>query len=147
MALSFYPFQEGFTISAAVLNELVEAIQDGSIFTSTGFVQDLVTTLDARVAVLEAEVAVLENTINKAFKREQKILTAGQSVINLSKAPALDSEIITLNGLGLSRDGLPELTDTADYSISGSIITLGGQLALQIQDGDRLTVVYQYEVT
>lgn len=147
MALSFFPFVDGDLITGAILNELIIAIQNGSIFTSTSFVGDLITTLDARVAALESDVAALKLRLSMAKKRDQFILTAQQAVVNLTKTPVIDGELVFLNGVSLSRSGLPNITDTADYTISSSVITLETDLALQIVDDDKLTVVYDFEVT
>lgn len=146
MALSFnFPLTAGQKITADMLNELIFAIQDGSIFTSVSFVSDLVTTLDTRVATLEAEVNVLNAIQGRNFIREQFTLTLGQSIIPLSKTPSLDSELVFLNGSSLAKNNVPVGT-TADYYLTGSTLNLVTELALLIQAGDRLVVCYSYEV-
>ena len=146
MALSFqFPIVAGQKLTADMFNELVYAIQDGSIFTSVSFVSDLVTTLNSRVASLEADVAVLNATQARNFIREQVTLTTGQSVIPLSKTPVLDSELVFINGTSMAKDNLPSGIG-GDYSVSGTTLTLVTELALQIIAGDRIVIVYSYEV-
>jgi hypothetical protein len=58
----------------------------------------------------------------------------------------MDSEILAINGMILSRSGLPT-GFVGDYSISGSLIMFNPILALQIVDGDMLVISYHYEVT
>lgn len=142
MALSWFPLQKGQLITADMLNEMIAAIQDGSIFTSAAFVNDLITTLDARVSTLETQVAALNGVQRLVSIREQFTLTAGQSIISLSQVPELDSELLFLNGMALAKSGIP-VGYSADYSLSGSTITLVNELALQIQAGDVLVVTYR----
>jgi hypothetical protein len=144
MAISWFPLQEGQLLTAAMINEMIAAIQDGSIFTSAAFVNDLITTLDARVDSLEAQVNTLNQVAHFLSIREQFTLTAGQSIINLTNAPEIDSELLFMNGMSLAKSGIP-ISYIGDYSLSGSIITLTSELALQVVDGDLLVVAYRYE--
>jgi len=145
MALDFLPFEEGQTITPEDLNALVGAIQDGSIFVGTSFVGDLVSTLGDRVTALEARTDVLEAVQAKQRAREQFSLTAGQSVINIAKVPLLDSESVSLNGINLSKTGLP-VGFVGDFSLSGSVITINTELAATVEVGDILIVMYDFEV-
>ncbi len=142
--ISWFPLTAGQKITADMLNEMIAAIQDGSIFTSSAFVSDLVTTLDSRVASLELEVAALNTVARTISLREQFVLTAGQSTITLSQVPELDSEILFLNGQCLAKSNYPS-GFSADYSISGNTITLVNELALTVVAGDLLGIVYRYE--
>lgn len=145
MALQ-YPLTAGQKITAEFMNELIAAIQDGSIFTSTSFVSDLITTLDTRVATLENQVSALVPVLEVRAQREQILLTAAQASVTLTKPPTMDSDILSFNGQVLSRTGTPA-GFVGDYSISGSLITFNPSFSLQIEDGDILVVSYHYEVT
>jgi len=145
MSLSWYPITEGKTITSHMLNEMIESIENGSIFAPGNITGDLVRGLAQRVTVLEAKVAVLELQQRISSQREQFILSALQNTVDLIRVPSIDTEILTLNGLVLSRDNQPSGT-TGDYVIVGSVITLTSQLASQIIDGDRLCAIYDYEV-
>jgi hypothetical protein len=146
MAFSFpFPISEGQTISAALLNEIIFAIQDGSIFTSVSFVSDLVTTLDTRVDDHETRIVDLETRLGVGFQRQQFTLTTGQDTIPLSEVPILDSEVIFYNDKPLYRDELPAGFQ-GEYTLSGSTLTLDSLFALTVVDGDRLAIAYSYEV-
>jgi hypothetical protein len=144
MAISWYPLQSGQKLSAKLFNELVEAIQDGSIFTSVSFVSTLVTTLESRIATLEAQIAILQDYQQLNSIREQFSLTLGQGTIILNQVPILDSEMLFVNGMALAKTGVP-IGLSADYTVSGNTINLTTELALQIQAGDILVVTYRYE--
>lgn len=143
MALSFYPWQPGQVIKAEDLNELVESIQNGSVFQNTTYVTEQLNTNDTRINGLEDRVTYLE-TLQGLFNiREQFVLTTGQALVNLSKVPALDTEIPALNGLLLAKTAVP-IGFTGDYSLSGSTLNFNVELSSQIVDGDVLVVVYRY---
>jgi len=143
--LSFLPFGEGDQLTAYKLNNLISAISDGTIFVPGNIIGEFIAALGARVYTLENKVAALENYLATQNKREQYILTHQQAVLQLEKVPQLDSELLVLNGLTLSRDEEP-LGVLGDYTLAGKIITLTSALALNVIEGDRLTVVYRYEV-
>lgn len=143
MAISWYPLQPGELFTAEKINELVAAIQDGSVFTSVSFVSSLVTTLDTRVSSLEAQVALLNQTLERTSIRQQFVMAAGQNVVTLTQAPILDSEWVSLNGMSLAKSGVP-VGYSADYSINGTTLTLTNELALQVQADDVLVVKYDY---
>lgn len=145
MALDFYPWQPGQTIKAEDLNELVRAIQDGTIFLNTTYLSEQLSTTSTRLNGLEQRVTFLESQAALLSIREQFTLAAAQGIINLSKTPSLDSEIVILNGLSLSKSGIP-LGFVGDYSLAGSTLTLNPDLATQVVAGDILVVVYRYEV-
>src|ERR1035437_1213725 len=123
--LNFLPFSDGEKISANDLNQLVQAIMDGTIFSGSvvGVVEAIITPLSASVLNLQSQVAVLQTYVQQIAYREQFQMANGQSTISLSNTPSLDSELVLLNGISLSKDGLPP-GYTGDYSISGSVITL-----------------------
>ena len=107
MALDFYPWQPGDVIKAEDLNALVQAIQDGTIFLNTTYLSEQLATTSSQLTNLTQRVTYLESLTALASIREQFTLTAGQSVISLSKVPSLDSEIVVMNGLSLSKTGIP----------------------------------------
>lgn len=145
MALSFFPFQKGQRLTPEILNELVQAIQDGSIFTSTSFVSGLVTTLDTRVDTLETTVTALETVLATNSIREQFTMTTGQSTVALSKTPVLDTDLVFLNGKLLHKDGVPA-GFSGEYTVSGSTLTLVSTFAATILAGDKLAMTYSFEV-
>lgn len=145
MAIGSFPIESGQKITADLLNQLVAAIQDGSIFTSTSFVSELVTTLDARVSVLETQVAVLNTRQSVSTIREQFVPTSGQTTVLLSHPVILDSEHIYLNGVSMAKSGLP-LSFVGDYTVSGSTVTFVNSIALNFVSTDLIQVVYQYGV-
>jgi hypothetical protein len=145
MALNFLPFKDGQVLTTTDLNDLVDAIRNGTIFDQSSIVGDLVSSLGGRVTILETKVAILEAQLKLKSLREQAEATLNQASINLSKTPALDSELVYQNGLLLSRDDEPAGV-SGDYTISGSIIIFTPARVLEIEAGDRLTVVYQFEV-
>jgi len=140
-----FPIPPGTLITAELLNQLVASIEDGTIYSQSSFVGDLVTTLETRVATLEAEVAVLEAEHSTVSIREQFQLSAAQGTIPLSHTPQMDAELVFFNGLSLAKSGVP-LGFSGDYSISGSTLTLASSLAPQVVAGDLLVVVYRYQV-
>jgi hypothetical protein len=145
MALDFLPYTAGQKITAEDLNALVQAIQDGSIFLDTTYIGAGLSANSTAILALSNRVDVLELVQARVDIREQFILTAAQSVIGLSKTPLLDSEVVFLQGMGLSKSGIP-LSFVGDYSISGSTLTLNVQLAGLVEAGDLLIVKYTYGV-
>lgn len=145
MPINSFPISAGQLITPDLLNQLVAAIQDGSIFTSVSFVSDLITTLDTRVSALESQVAVLE--LRQAFSniREQLAPTPGQTTVVLSHPPILDSEHIYLNGISLMKSGIPP-GFVGDYTINGNIITFGNSVALSFLTTDQIAILYQYKL-
>ncbi len=147
MALDFLPFKEGQKLTPAILNELVQAIMDGSIFApgADNVVGDQVNGLAARVATLEAQVAMLLAVQPKNRKIQQITLTAGQQVINLDNPPTIDGEIVALNGQVLYKNDLnPPVAH--DYTVSGSVLTLDIAVSSEVEAGDLLMVAYDYLV-
>lgn len=144
--LSFLPFVDGVPILAADLNQLVQSIIDGTIFsaTATGVVPAIITPLSASVATLQAQVANLQSFVRLISYRQQFQMTSGQSTISLSKLPVLDSELVFLNGISLSKDDLPP-GYIGDYKISGSLITLDPAVSVAILSTDVIEIVYQSE--
>lgn len=147
MALDFYPFKEGDRLTPAVLNAFVESIMDGSIFssTATNFVASTMATIGARVTSVEARLVVVEALQAKSRIREQVVLTLNQPSFTLSKTPLIDSEMISLNGMSMSKSGLP-IGFVGDYSISGRVITINPELANQILDGSIVVAAYEYAI-
>jgi hypothetical protein len=145
MALTFLPYKPGQTITAADLNALVQAIQDGTIFLDTTYVSSGLAANSSAILALSNRVTTLESIQARVDIREQLALVAGQSIIGLSKTPLLDSEVVSLAGVMLSKSGIP-LSFVGDYSISGSTLTLNSQLAGLVEDGDLLIVKYTYGV-
>jgi hypothetical protein len=143
MALDFFPFQEGQVLEASDLNELVEAIQDGTIFINTTFISSQLSTASSRLNGLEARVTLLESLQATLSMREQVELSAGQGAVNLSQVPILDTELLFLNGMSLAKSGIP-IGYVGDYSLSGSTITFNTELSSQILAGDVLVVQYRY---
>lgn len=143
MALEFYPWQTGQVVKAEDLNELVEAIQNGSIFLNTTFITEQLNTNDSRITGLEDRVSYLETLQGLISIREQFVMTTGQALVNLSKVPSLDTELISLNGLSLSKTGVP-VGFSGDYSLSGSTLNFNVELSSQIEAGDILVVTYRY---
>jgi hypothetical protein len=146
MALEFLPFEEGQIITADDLNALIGAIQNGSIFIVPSALGTQLNTLGSRLNSSEARLDILESFIARQTQREQFTLTIGQSIINLSKTPLLDSEVPALNGLFLAKSGVP-VGFSGDYSISGSQITLVPELASLVESGDIFIISYEFEVT
>lgn len=142
----FYPFNDGQKITAAQWNELLDAIRDGSFFLSDAGIGNQIQNLEDRVVVLEQEVAFLKGYNARSFIRAQFELTLGQASVDMVDVPILDSEMVHLNGLMLSKTGVPA-GFVGDYSLSGSIITFNPELKNQIVAGDILTIVYQKEVS
>ena len=143
MALDFLPFETGQTITADDLNQLVTAIQDGTIFLNTTFISEQLATSSSRLNALESSVALLEAQQTVLAIREQFTMTSGQAIVNLSKTPVLDTELLSLNGLSLSKTGVP-ISFVGDYSVAGSTITFNVELASQILDDDLLVVTYRH---
>lgn len=144
MALEdFYPWKPGQTIRSQDLNELVALIQNGTIFQNTTYITEQISTNASRLNGLEARVSELEALQGLLNIREQFVMTNGQSIVNLSQAPSLDTEVIFLNGLSLAKNDVP-IGLSGDYSLSGSTLTFVSELASQIVAGDRLIVVYRY---
>jgi len=143
----YYPIETGQTITPTLWNSLVEAIQNGSIFSDASFIGEQVATLGSRVTALEDRVTVLEGYQARQTKREQKVLTAGQSTITLANPPLIDSELLIINTCVMAKTGIPT-GFVGDYSLpaGSSTITLNSQLAMQIVDGDLAVIVYEYEV-
>lgn len=144
--LSFLPFEDGDPITADDLNQLVQAIMDGSIFsaTATGVVPAIITPLQTSVATLQAQVANLQTFVQLISYRQQFQMTTGQSTINLSNVPVLDSELVFLNGVSLAKDDLPP-GYSGDYTITGSVITLDLAVSVAILNTDVIEVVYMSE--
>ena len=145
MSLDFLPFEDGQVITASDLNALVQSIQDGTIFLSTTIISGQLQTMSTSIINLDTRVGYLESLMAQLPIREQFSLTAAQGTINLSKAPLLDSELVFLNGLSLSKSGVP-VGFVGDYSVSGSSIVLDAELSSQVIDGDMLVIQYRYEV-
>jgi hypothetical protein len=145
MALTdFYPWQPGQKIKPEDLNELVQLIQDGTIFENTTLITSQLHSNGVRLDDHEARIVLLESLQNLLSIREQFVLTDGQQVIPLAQPPVLDSEIVFLNGSALAKTGVP-LGFSGKYTLSGSTLTLSSELASQIVAGDILIVVYRYE--
>lgn len=145
MSLDFYPWKEGQVIKSKDLNALVEAIQDGTIFLNTTYISDQLSTTSSRLTGLEDRVTYLESLNATLGMREQIVLTAGQGIIGLSKTPILDTELLFLNGISLSKSGVPS-GFIGDYTLSGSTLTFNTELSSQIVAGDMLVVSYRYGV-
>ena len=145
MALEFYPWHEGQVIKAKDLNDLVESIQNGTIFLNTTYISSQLNTSSTRLNGLEARVTYLESLQAFLSIKEQAVLTAGQSFIGLAHAPILDSEIIAIGGQMLAKTGVPS-GFVGDYTISGSTLTFNPELASQIEAGETLVIHYRYEV-
>lgn len=145
MALDFLPFTSGTLLTPDLLNELVGAIQNGTIFTDTSYISGLLAANSATIAALTVRVSNLEAELSNVDKREQFQLVANQLVVGLSSVPNLDSEVLFLNGMGLSKTGTPA-GFVGDYSISGSTITLNSDFYSLIDAGDLLVVKYSYGV-
>lgn len=145
MALDFYPFKDGQVLKAEDLNELVRSIQDGTIFLNTTYISEQLSNAGTRLTGIEQRVSYLESLSASLFMREQKVLSSGQLTVGLEKPPILDSELLFINGISLSKTGVP-LSFVGDYSISGSTITFNTELASQLVDGDIFVIQYRYEV-
>jgi hypothetical protein len=147
MSFNFYPFKEGDRLTPDVLNNLVESIMDGSIFSTSAssLVASTMATMGARVTSVEARLVVVENEQAKSGIREQFVTTLHQGTLTLSKTPLLDSEMVSINGMNLSKSGIPS-GFVGDYSISGRVITFNTELANQIPADAVLVVVYDYVI-
>lgn len=142
--LDFLPFVEGEVLTPAILNALVDAIADGTIFTSATELTEALSTMGQRLDLIEDRVTALEALNKYSSIREQFTLTESQATVALSKAPRLDSELLFLNGVGLNKDDVPS-GFVGEYSLAGSTIALGPGLIAQIAAGDILAVKYDYQ--
>ena len=145
MALEFYPFEEGQVLTSSDLNQLVESIQNGTIFLNTTYISEQLATNSSRMSSLEARVEHLESMQSYLAIREQFVLAAGQAIIPLVHTPILDTELVFLNGVSQSRSGIPA-SFIGDYSLAGSTLTLSSEVASQVEAGDILIVHYRYGV-
>lgn len=148
MPLDFLPFEDGVVLTPKILNALVSSIIDGSIFstTATNFVASTMATIGNRVTTLESEVSVLNSVIAMNGIREQFVLTAGQSTINLNQSPILDTELVFLNGQCVPKSNVP-LGYLGAYAIIGSVLTLSSDVAASIVAGDVLIISYSYAIS
>ena len=144
MALDFYPWQEGQVIKAADLNKLVESIQDGTVFLNTTYISEQLSSTSTRLNGIEDRVSFLEGQQGLLNIREQFVMVLGQTLVNLSQTPVLDGELLFLNGLSLSKSGVP-VGFVGDYSLAGSTVTFNTELSSQIVAGDILVAMYRYE--
>ena len=145
MSLDFLPFTDGQVTTAANLNALVAAIQDGTIFVNTTYISEQLSLMSQQVISLTSRVNALQSLQDSLSMREQFILTAGQSVVQLSQIPILDTELLFINGISISKTGIP-LNYSGSYTISGKVITLNTQLASIITSTDEMAVQYRYGV-
>jgi hypothetical protein len=145
MALDFLPFKDGQVLKSDDLNELVESIQNGTIFLNTTYISSQLNTSSTRLTGLEARVTYLESLQAFLSIKEQKVLTAGQPFVGLAHAPILDSEIVAIGGQVLAKTDVP-IGFVGDYTISGSTLTFNTELASQIEAGETLVIHYRYEV-
>ena len=143
MPLDFLPFTDGEGLTADVLNQLVQSIIDGTIFspTAVGTVTTLLNAFSPRVTALETAVTALQTFVPVVNRRDQFVLTLGQSAVGLTQVPNLDSELVFLRGLSVPKDGIPG-GFIGGYSLSGSTLTLDSALAASVVADDVLIVVY-----
>lgn len=134
----FYPFTDGQVVTAEQWNMLFQAIKDGSFMLSSTDIGNIV----ARISTLEQNMSYFINLKSRISRREQKVLSNGESVYSLAFLPNLDSEHLFLNGLYLHKT-MPGFD--GDYSIDGRTITFSNSLRNEIEDGDVLTVLYTTE--
>jgi hypothetical protein len=141
----FYPFVDGQPVTAAQWNFLFGLIASGEFIVGGTALGDELANMSGRLTVLEQEVAYLKQLKSKQSKREQFVLTAGQTLVDLQNPPILDSEVISIEGVFMSKTGLP-VGFVGDYSINGATITINPELTSNIEGGEIMVVVYQYEV-
>jgi hypothetical protein len=145
MISDFYPFQDNKKVTAAMWNELITAIQNGSFFLDETVIGGEIHSLVDRVEALELRMDYQESI--KAWRtiREQFILTENQEYVQLTHTPLLDSENLILNGISLAKNGIP-LGFVGDYYVEGSRIQFTAERILNIEAGDQLVIIYQFEV-
>jgi hypothetical protein len=131
MISDFYPFTDGQKITAAQWNEIFGAVQDGTFFLDTTPISDSIATLADRVTALELRVDNLELVRAWRTNREQFILTAGQTYLQLTHTPILDTEVPVLNGMTLAKNGIP-LGFVGDYYMDGSRVQFTPERILNI---------------
>lgn len=146
MAISdFYPFQENKKVTLEQWNELFAAVQDGTFFLADAPITTGVANLSQRTDALEQEMAVVSQIKARNCAKFQVAATALQSVITLPHAPIVDSELVFLNGVALTKTQV-DADFVGDYSLDGTVITLILDVSSGIVDGDIISVSYQYEV-
>ena len=145
MISDFYPFQPNQKVTAEQWNELFAAVADGSIFLDTSAISTQISTFATRLSAAEIELVFLREKLGRNSKREQFVLTAGQTIVTLQTPPLQDSEMYALNGSSLSKSGYP-LGFVGDLTLSGAIITFNPELSNQIKAGDVFVAWYQYNV-
>ena len=142
--LDFLPFVEGKNLTATNLNVLVNAIADGSIFTSPSGISDALNTFGNQLAAMNIRVTNLENLSHYLPTREQFVLTANQPSITVTQMPIIDSESVNLNGVELTKDGIP-LGFVGNYTLATRTITFSAAVRDTIQAGDVVIVRYWYQ--
>jgi hypothetical protein len=146
MAISdFYPFVDGQKITAAQWNELFGAVASGALFNDDTFIGGQIEALANRVTALELRMDYLYNLRARQRKRQQFVLTQGQTTIVLDNVPMVDSEMVSVNGQVWSKTGIPE-GFVGDYSISEKTISINPDQAINIVAGDVFVVSYEFEV-
>ena len=145
MISDFYPFTDNKKVTATQWNELIEAIRNGSFFLDETVIGGEIHSLVDRVEALELRMDYQESI--KAWRtiREQFILTENQEYVQLTHTPLLDSENLILNGISLAKNGIP-LGFVGDYYVEGSRIQFTAERILNIEAGDQLVIIYQFEV-
>lgn len=143
--LNFFPFVPGQVVTTDQWNRIFNSIADGSFFSDATAVSASVRSLSLRVTSLELQMAYVRAIQGRQYKREQFVMTAGQTTVNLQNSPKQDSDVYTMNGVNLSKSGYP-IGFIGDLTLSGSLITFNPDLSNQIVAGDILVVTYQYEV-
>lgn len=141
----FYPFRDNQKITAAQWNELIDAIRDGSFFLDETAIGTEIHTLTDRVEALELRMDHVELIRTWRTIREQFVLTEHQEYVQLTHTPILDTEQPVLNGMTLSKNGIP-MGFVGDYYMDGSRVQFTAERALNIVAGDQLVVIYQFEV-
>lgn len=141
----FYPFTAGKKVTADQWNELIEAIRNGSFFLDNTIISGEIATLADRVTALELRMDQQEAVKGWRMIREQFVLSENQDFIQLSNTPLLDSENLVLNGVSLAKNGIP-LGFEGDYYMDGSRIQFTPERILNIEAGDQIVVLYQFEV-
>lgn len=72
----------------------------------------------------------------QSFEKQTFNASNGQSIYTLSASPITNSEIVARNGQILNK-GVGE-----DYTLSGAVITLAADVAVDIKAGEKITVSY-----
>ena len=142
----FFPFTPSETVTADQWNFIFGMIRDGSFFLSDAGIGSEIESLSDRVTGIETQMGYLNELQRRQHNRQQIVLSANQTQMNLTYPPILDSETVYLNGVFFSKSGVPDPGFIGDYSIDGAVITVHPSWSAIIKDGDIMVIVYQFEV-